>query len=198
MGMWRYRRASADVARQANGLEGVATECSDGVLILDELGQADARRCRRSSICLPMRPGRRGPIGTAGPSGGATWRVLFLSSRVLAPTAKLNEIGRRPMAGQDVRLINLPADAGAGLGVFQELHGKPNAALLAEHLREASRTYYGTAGTAFLNLLAQARGDDPDGLRQTISKGLARQVPWHEPSRRSGWAGASASPAGSR
>jgi putative DNA primase/helicase len=45
-------------------------------------------------------------------------------------------------------MIGLSADAGAELGVFQELHGFPSAAALAEHLRAAASKCCGTAGAA--------------------------------------------------
>ena len=36
---------------------------------------------------------------------------------------KMAEIGKRSKAGQEVRLVDIPADAGAGQGAFEELHG---------------------------------------------------------------------------
>jgi uncharacterized protein (DUF927 family) len=69
--------------------------------------------------------------------------------------------GRRPLAGQEVRLINIPADAGAGMGVFENLHDFDEPGLLADHLRDASARYYGTAGRAFLLRLVTARSSDP-------------------------------------
>jgi hypothetical protein len=44
----------------------------------------------------------------------------------------------------DVRLIDLDADAKAGMGVFQELHGLASAATFVEALREAVSQQHGT------------------------------------------------------
>jgi uncharacterized protein (DUF927 family) len=65
-------------------------------------------------------------------------------------------------------MISLPADAGAGFGVFQKLHGSSTSAALAEHLRVAASTYCGTAGRAYLNQLARERADDPEVLVKTL------------------------------
>ena len=53
----------------------------------------------------------------------STWRMLFLSTGELGLAARLAEGGRRMMAGQPVRVIEIPADAGAGLGIFEHLNG---------------------------------------------------------------------------
>ena len=37
---------------------------------------------------------------------------------------------KKVTAGQQVRVIDLPADAGAGLGLFEDLHGFQNADVL--------------------------------------------------------------------
>ena len=78
--------------------------------------------------------------------------------------AKLAEAGLPVRAGQDVRLIGLSADAGADMGVFQNLHDFPSAAAFAEHLRATTTTYCGTAGPAYLNQLARDRAGDPEAL----------------------------------
>ena len=74
------------------------------------------------------------------------------------------------MAGQEVRLVNLSADAGAGMGVFETLHGKGSARELAEHFRDAARTHYGTAARAFLTALVQDRVADLDGLLLVLKR----------------------------
>lgn len=165
----------------ANGIEGVAAETSDIVLILDEIGQADPREVGEVIYMLANEGGK----ARAGRGGQArqrqTWRSLFLSTGELTLAAKMADVGKRAMAGLEVRLVNLPADAGAGLGVFQALHDKPTAAALADQLRDAARTHYGTAARPYLEQLARDRASDPDELRgflTTLREGfLAQHVP---------------------
>jgi uncharacterized protein (DUF927 family) len=162
----------------ANGIESVAAETSDTVLILDEIGQADAREVGDVVYMLANESGKT----RAGRSGQArqrqTWRSLFLSTGELTLTAKMADAGKRAMAGLEVRLVSLPADAGSGLGLFQALHDKSSAAALADHLRDAARTHYGTAARSYLRQLACDRAGEPDRLRDfltTLRDGFLKQ-----------------------
>ncbi|MGO3741420.1 hypothetical protein [Kerstersia sp.] len=87
---------------------------------------------------------------TATPRGQLRWRLLFLSSGELSLADHMQEVGKRAHAGQEVRLPDIPADAGAGLGLFDTLHGLPDARALAEHIKAVTRRTYGTAGRVFI------------------------------------------------
>jgi putative DNA primase/helicase len=114
----------------------------------------------------------------AGRDGSArarrTWRLVYVSTGEVPVAAKMGERDNQVHAGHDVRLTNLPADAGAGMGVFQDLHDMKDGAALASHLREATRTVYGTAARAYLEQLAEKRASDPSGLLASIN--ARRQV----------------------
>jgi uncharacterized protein (DUF927 family) len=157
----------------SNGMEGVAAETCDALLSLDEISMVDPREAGEIVYSLANETGkaRASRDGSARPR--RTWRTVFVSTGEIPLSTKMGERGEAPTAGQDVRLANVTADAGAGLGVFQKLHGKADAAALAVHLREATRSYYGTAARAFLDKLAQERATDPEGLIALIA-GLRR------------------------
>lgn len=65
----------------------------------------------------------------------------------------MEQHGKKVKAGQEVRFIDIPADAGKGLGLFEELHGHIDGASFAEALNRDSKTFYGTAARAFLRQL---------------------------------------------
>jgi putative DNA primase/helicase len=75
-----------------------------------------------------------------------------------------------------VRVLDLPADTGRW-GLFEELHGFADARGLADALRAASGRLYGTAGLAWLQVLA----DDPAGMaaaaREVIEAFTCDHVP---------------------
>jgi putative DNA primase/helicase len=154
-----------------NGTEGIASETSDTLLILDEMGQADSREVGDITYMLANNTGKQ----RAGRNGEArtrkTWRSLFLSTGEVTLATKMGEAGRRAMAGQEVRLVNIPADAGAGMGLFEALHNMPSAGDLADHIRNAARTSYGTASHAYLEALVKDRAEDEAGLSAGI-KGM--------------------------
>jgi uncharacterized protein (DUF927 family) len=98
----------------------------------------------------------------------AHWRTLFLSFGELSLADKIAEDGRgrRVAGGQSVRLIDLPADAGAGLGLFEDLHGFVSADAFARHLKSASASTYGTPARTFLRHIA----GDVENVRKAIAE----------------------------
>jgi putative DNA primase/helicase len=70
------------------------------------------------------------------------------------------EAGKRPRAGQELRLIDLPADAGTGCGLFDVVPSDfDTPADFARHLERAAELQHGTAGRAWLlHLVAHTAG----------------------------------------
>lgn len=141
----------------SNGLEGVAALHCDALLCLDEIGQVDGRDAGQIAYMLANGQGktRAGRSGEARPA--AEWRLLFLSSGEISLADKIAEDGRgrRVAAGQEVRIVDIAADAGAGLGIFENLHGFASADAFARHLKMASGEHYGEAWRAFMTVLVK-------------------------------------------
>jgi putative DNA primase/helicase len=106
-----------------NALETTAQQHCDALLLLDEIAQVDARA---AGECVYMLA-NGGAKGRAQRMGGlrarASWRVLFLSAGEIGLLEQMSEAGKSPRAGQDARLAEIPADAGKGMGIFEDLHG---------------------------------------------------------------------------
>jgi uncharacterized protein (DUF927 family) len=155
----------------ANGLEAVAAEHSDGILILDEIGQVSGREVGEVVYMLANQRGKARMNRAGGARRLTSWRLIYLSTGETTLATKMGEAGLRPHAGQDVRLLGLSADAGAGFGVFQDLHDAASPGAFADQLRRAAVSYCGTAGPAFLEALARDRVKDPERLQGTLRKG---------------------------
>ena len=82
------------------------------------------------------------------------WRLVFLSTGEVTLESHLASIGKRVKAGQQVRVIDLSADVGAQMGVFNQSHGM-NAADLADHIKQQSRQHYGSLALDWLRYLTQ-------------------------------------------
>jgi putative DNA primase/helicase len=145
----------------SNGTEGIAAKHCDALLCLDEIGQVAAHEAGQIAYMLANGVGktRANRLGQA--RAAAEWRVLFLSSGEVSLAEKIAEDGpgRRVVAGQEVRIVDLPADAGAGMGTFETLHGFASADALARHLKEAASEHYGVAAPAFLDKVTKAFDD---------------------------------------
>jgi putative DNA primase/helicase len=152
----------------ANGLEGVALGHCDALLCLDELAQISARDAGEVAYMLANGAGKSRSARDGSARRAARWRLLFLSSGEIGLADKIAEDGRgkRLAAGQQVRIVDIPADPGAGLGLFEELHGFPSAEALATHLRTSAASIYGSAARRFLSNVA----GDLDAIRSAVSE----------------------------
>ena len=156
-----------------NGLEGIAALYNDTLLPLDELAQIDPRKVGEVAYLLGNGQGK----GRAGKDGAARhrkqWRILFLSSGEIGLADHMAAAGMVSKAGMELRLADIPADAGAGLGLFQSIHGHPTPAHFAEHLKQGARRCYGTAGPAFIMKLIENQCilyEEIEAHRQTFNR----------------------------
>ena len=147
-----------------NGLESLAAQHSDGLLCLDELAQLDAKMAGESAYMLANGQGksRAGRTGAGRPR--ATWRLLFASAGEIGLAEHMAEANKRTRAGQELRMIDMPADAGVRRGLFEDLGEFDGPGLLAQHLTRATETTFGTAGRAWLLWLV----DHTEGLGRTL------------------------------
>jgi len=134
-----------------NALEWTALQRCDSLLILDEIGQVDGKIAGAIIYMLANGQGKgrskRDGVGRK----PFTWCLLFLSSGEITLADKIQEEkGGRVMGGQAVRVADIPIDAGAGMGAFENLHGYDTPALFAEALKDLAARFYGTAYRAFL------------------------------------------------
>ncbi|GHB47574.1 membrane protein [Pseudovibrio japonicus] len=133
-----------------NGLESIAGVSCDGLLCLDELSQLDAKAAGAAAYLLANGKGK----ARAGLNGQARkaqeWRILFLSNGEIGLADKIKEGGGRIAAGMEVRVIDLRADAGAGMGLFEDTHDEQDPAFFSRALKAAADNTYGTAGRAFV------------------------------------------------
>ncbi|MCX7310233.1 MAG: DUF927 domain-containing protein [Alphaproteobacteria bacterium] len=161
----------------ANGLEGAAAQSTDTVMVLDELGVVDARDAAQALYGLANGQGKQRAARDGSAREPKSWRVLYISSGELPVDAKLAETpGRKARAGQLVRLLDVPAERGAGFGVFDNAGPDGDAGALARSIKLQATLAYGTAGPAFVRRLITdaVTGED---VRQLISQFVVAMVP---------------------
>ena len=81
---------------------------------------------------------------------------MLVSTGELPVAAKIAEgTGRTAHAGQQVRVLDIPADAGAGFGVFNHPGPNSDASMLSDSIKRAAVENYGTAGPAFVGKILE-------------------------------------------
>lgn len=149
-----------------NGLEALAMQHCDSLLALDELAQLDPKVAGETAYMLANGAGKTRAARTGGARERAFWRVLFLSAGEISLAQHMAEANRTTRAGQEIRLVDIPADAGAGLGAWECLHDYANGADFSRALDQAAKRYYGAPLATFLDKLSQCTSDLPDELRK--------------------------------
>lgn len=162
-----------------NGLEGVAVTHNHACLCLDELGQAQAKDASEAAYMLANGSGKNRSGRTGSARKPAEWALFFLSSGEITLADKIAEDSRlrRRTAGQEVRLVEIPFDAGAKHGLFENIHGFASSQAFADHLKKSAREYYGTAARAFIEAVA----GDLDAVAPAVKQGAADFIANHCP-----------------
>lgn len=140
-----------------NGLEGLAVLHNDGLLVLDEISQCEPRDVGQAVYMLSNQQGKTRADQKGGARIAATWRLLVLSSGEESLATIMNQAGQRAKAGQENRLADIAADAGACMGLFEQLHGTSSPSDFAKILNDAAAQYHGTAGMVWVDYLSNDR-----------------------------------------
>lgn len=133
-----------------NALEAIAAQHCDSLLILDELAQVEGKVAGECAYMLANEQSKARAQRNGSARARLSWRLLFLSAGELGLADHMAEGGKRTRTGQEVRMADIPADAGAGMGAFEQLHGLPNGAAFSSHLAREAQVCHGAVGMAFL------------------------------------------------
>jgi putative DNA primase/helicase len=102
----------------------------------------------------------------------------YLSSGEITLADKIREDGRhKATAGQEVRILDIPADCRTGFGLFEDLHGARNGQEFADQAIAATQSYYGTAARAFLSEVAKHPGRIGETVRNHRDDLIAEYSP---------------------
>ena len=154
--VWGPRTYMRSWRSTANGLEGAAVLATDTLLVLDELGVIESRELNAATYQLAIGAGKGRARRDGSMRTPASWRVMVFSTGEVTIRAKVEEDhSRRAKAGQEIRILDIPADAGKGYGAFDSIGTETSAAKLADAILKSSEEFYGTAGPEFIRKLTE-------------------------------------------
>jgi putative DNA primase/helicase len=146
-----------------NGLEDIAVQHNDSLLVLDELKQMNPTQVGDAVYTLAngVSKTRSDKFGKALPTN--TWRIVCLSSGETNLELHMKSAKQRVQAGQELRLVNIPAkpllDNGESHGLFENIHNFRDGSELADRLSTKSEQFKGAAIEAFLEKIIQNLSD---------------------------------------
>ena len=144
----------------ANGLEATAASRNDTFLPLDECGESDPKEIGLIIYSLANGVGKQRAKRTGGTRESARWRTIILSSGECAMSTHMSESGKRIKAGQQARLLDIPA-TNFEFGAFNYLHGSDSGRAFADRLKRATSKNYGHLGMEFVEKLISDKQDLP-------------------------------------
>jgi len=164
-----------------NALETLASARNDALLTLDELGSMSPASAGEATYMLGNGQGKGRMRADASARPISRFHLVFLSSGEIGLHEHLREASRQSRAGHEVRFIDISADAGAEMGIVQQLNGFDSSRQLVDHLDESSRRFYGTPIRAFMQQLLSSI-EARDGAARYLREEVRRlQAEWHVP-----------------
>lgn len=160
-----------------NGLEALAAQHSDCLLVLDEISQVDPKAAGEVAYMLANGSGKARANRTGTMRDTASWRLLFVSSGEAGLAEHMAQANRKPKAGMEIRLLDIPADAGRGLGLFDTLNDYASGAAFSKALTEAALNYYGTPALAYLQKLTEHLDKMPGMVKRAQQQFMDQHLP---------------------
>jgi putative DNA primase/helicase len=137
-----------------NGLEGLAVQHNDALLILDELAQINPAQVGDAVYMLANGSSKSRSDKYGNSLKTNTWRIIFLSSGETNLPLHMKSAKHKAHAGQELRFIDVPAeplmDEHKPYGIFENIHGFEDGAAFSKYLSDRSAEFKGVAIEAFL------------------------------------------------
>ncbi|MBI2791358.1 MAG: DUF927 domain-containing protein [Gammaproteobacteria bacterium] len=157
----------------SNGIEGIAAARNDTCLILDEIGEIDPNDIGEIAYMLINGQGKQRSNRAGKARRIYRWHLTVISTGEKTLAGVMNEVGKNPYTGQEVRLLNIPFEHSHG--IFDELHGFENGRQFADHLKTVRCKNFGCIGPAFISRLIDEKRNLRE-LHQQITQILACQA----------------------
>ena len=161
-----------------NALESTAAAHCDNLLCLDEIGQASSRVVSEVAYMLANGQGKARANKDGNAKAIQEWKLSFMSTGELTLADKIAEDGRgQVMAGQAVRVLDIPADGGTGHGFFTSIPNELDGHAFSQQLVGAAGRFYGTALRGFLGRLVDRLEEHVSDVEKRIANFVLKECP---------------------
>lgn len=162
----------------ANGIAAATAAANDGLLVLDEIGEADKKELTAMVYGIGNATSKKRSNSWGGVLTEQTSSlVCTLSTGETSLRETLLEGGIRTHAGMEIRLLDLLADGDKGLGVFEQLNDASDPNTFATELNVATTRFYGTASLVFIDKCIEHRASLPNLIERATGHFMKKYVP---------------------
>ncbi|MBO4199615.1 DUF927 domain-containing protein [Escherichia coli] len=110
-------------------MEGIAARHNDGLLCLDEIAQVDASKAGEIAYMLPNGKGKQRSTKNGTAKEIQQWCLALLSNGEIDLKSHADSVRKSTYAGQEMRVINIPAD-NCEFACFDTIHERQTALCL--------------------------------------------------------------------
>jgi putative DNA primase/helicase len=160
-----------------NSLEGVAKAYNDNMLPLDEIGQSTANQIGEIVYMLGNGSGKGRANIHAEARKRVQFRTLFLSNGEKSLEEHMGEASKKVKAGQEVRLVDFPANCDCGYGIYQDIYGFESSRKFNDMLLLNAKTYHGSPFDAYIGHVIANMDTLTTFLRESIESFIEKNVP---------------------
>lgn len=175
--VWGSPRFRGTWRTTSNGLESTAALHNDSLLVLDEIDEAEAGDAGAMIYMLINGQGKQRMTRNATLRKPYVWRLIYLSSGESSLSDHMHTAGKKTKGGQEVRCLEIPADANKGFGAFEDLHGGTDPAAFSDEIQKACEEHYGVAGRQYIEKLCE----DLERVKNKAAVDLAKFIKENRP-----------------
>ncbi len=133
-----------------NGFEARAALHNDALLCLDEISEITDKTASELIYALGNGLGKMRMNKHRQSIGNTQFKLVFLSTGERTLREILESAKKTSKGGQEVRMLQIPADAGKGLGTFENVHGFASPGQFADAVIDGAKNAYGAPIQAYL------------------------------------------------
>ncbi|MDR3187120.1 MAG: DUF927 domain-containing protein [Holosporaceae bacterium] len=162
-----------------NGLETVAFNHNDMLLILDEMGEMSPQKIGATVYMLANGVGKTRANTSGDAKQPKTWRIALLSAGEIDLNTHMASVGSAAMAGQNIRLLPVPAIPQGQRGLIENTHGFNTPSAMVKHLITATQRCYGAPLLEHIKMIMKNQEKIRDDFNEALEVKKSEILPAH-------------------
>jgi uncharacterized protein (DUF927 family) len=160
-----------------NALETIAFNHNEMLLILDELGEMSPQKIGAAVYMLANGVGKTRANTSGDAKQAKTWRIALLAAGEVDLNTHMASAGFTTMAGQNIRLLPVPAVPEGYHGLVENTNGFQNPAAMVKYLINATQRCYGSPLPEYIKHLMKNQEKIKDSFNEALETKKKEMLP---------------------